>query len=212
MIKTRAIVLSKKDLNDYDALVYFYSLDFGKITLMARGLKKSSAKLAGHLDGINLVELMIIKGRDCDYVGSAISENSFLSIKSNYDKVFLAGKALSFLKELTYPQQPDFNIFLLLKDFLFFLDRSINKKSLLSSFYFFKLKLLEFLGYDFSNPNDFDLRNNEMHSLSNISLETLELKNKILRKGLTDSDFCDISVNDEKEIEEFINTIKRIIF
>lgn len=63
MLKTKAIVISQKAINEHDCLLSFYTLEFGRTSFLARGLKKPNSKLAAHLDLLNLVDLMIIKGR-----------------------------------------------------------------------------------------------------------------------------------------------------
>jgi DNA repair protein RecO len=218
MLKTRAIVLGQKDFRNHDALVSFYSLDFGKITLIARGLRKSSSKLAGQLDVFNLVDLMIIKGRERDYVGSAISENSFLGIKENYDKIILAGKGFRFLNGLTFERQPDYNIFLLLRNFLYFLDK-VELGEILEApsiaLYFFKLKLLEFLGYDFSSLKGDENEPGLLLSFTRINPEILSLKDKIISLDLDDSSsWRDIKISSAeiKKIDNFIEIIKEIIY
>ncbi len=218
MLKTRAIVLGQKDLRNHDALVSFYSLDFGKITLIARGLRKSSSKLAGQLDAFNLVDLMVIKGRERDYVGSAISENSFLEIKENYEKIILAGRGFRFLNDLTFERQADYNIFLLLRNFLHFLNKvelekfSSSPNIVLS---FFKLKLLEFLGYDFSSLKGDENEPGLLSSFNKINPEVLSLKDKILSLDIEKPDSwgeLKISPLEIKKINDFIETIKGIIY
>lgn len=150
MIKTKAIVISQKAVSDHDSLISFYTLEFGRVSYLAKGLKKPNSKLAGHLDLLNLVDLMIIKGREKDYVGSAISENCFLGIKADYDKTITAGYGLNFLNKLSFNDQADYEVFLLLREFLFSLneveaDREYLKLILNS----FKLRLLDLLGYNF---------------------------------------------------------------
>ncbi len=150
MIKTKAIVISQKAVSDHDSLVSFYTLEFGRVSFLAKGLKRPSSKLAGHLDLLNLVDLMIIKGREKDYVGSAIAENCFLKIKESYDKTIVAGYGLNFLNKLSFNNQADYEVFLLLREFLFSLNEMPvgieNLKLFLSSF---KLRLLDLLGYNF---------------------------------------------------------------
>ncbi|MDD3711454.1 MAG: DNA repair protein RecO [Patescibacteria group bacterium] len=212
MIKTRAIVLGKKDYREYDALVSFYSLDFGRINLLARGLKRESSKLAGHLEPFNLVDLMIIKGREKDYVGSAISENYFLNIKNNYSRAVLAGRALGFMKDLTYLQQADFNIFLLVRDFLIFLDSLSDDKELDLISYFFKLKLLELLGYNFSSIDNLDKESDLQNNFASINQETLDLKNKILRLGFSGYSQLSLKEGEKRDLDKFIEIIRGIIF
>ncbi len=232
MIKTKAVVLSRKDINDYDGLICFYTLDFGKINLIAKGVKRSSSKLVGHLDVLNLVDLMIIKGKERDYVGSVISENSFLNIKSDYQRTLLAGQGLRFLRDLTFPNQPDFNIFLNLKDFLLNLNFSPdNSEALLL---FFKLKILENLGYDLDFAkcskcgsvdslcfNFFDKeflcqkcilkKGVYSNNLIKISRTVLDLKKNILSSELRELKNYSLDDTHKKELEEFIGIIKKII-
>ncbi len=235
MIKTKAIVLLRKEYNDYDCLVTFYTLDFGKISLVARGLKRGTSKLAGHLEPLNFVDLMIIKGRNKDYVGSAISDNSFLNIKNDYDRVTLAGEAIRFLQDLIFPNLADFNIFLTLKDFLINLnekeqDYATSENLLL----FFKIKILSFLGYDFAdskcskcgkdNPGFFDFFNKDFICLAcsgqkaNFSKDTirigqgsLNIKKQVFSSEILEFSNLDISQKDKQELNNFIETIKKII-
>ncbi|HOZ53360.1 MAG TPA: DNA repair protein RecO [bacterium] len=232
MIKTKAIVLSKKDINDYDGLICFYTLDFGKINLIAKGIKRPSSKLIGHLDVFNLVDLMIIKGKERDYVGSVISENSFLNIKSDYRRTLLAGQGLRFLRDLTFSNQPDFNIFLNLKDFLLNLDFSSDNSEALVLF--FKLKILENLGYDldFAKCSEcdsvdslyFNFFDKEFlcqkcilkkgiysNNLIKISQTVLNLKKDILSSELIELKKFTLEDIHQKELETFISIIKKII-
>lgn len=232
MIKTKAIVLSRRDINENDGLICFYTLDLGKINLIAKGIKKSTSKLVGHLEPFNLVDLMIIKGRERDYVGSAINENSFLNIKNDYQRILLAGQGVKFLKDLTFPDQPDFNSFLNLKDFLLNLNfSSVNSEAILL---FFKLKILENLGYDLdfakcSECNStsslyFNFFDKELlcqkcvfkkgiyaNNLIKISQTVINLKKDILSSELVELKDFFIEKRDRKELEEFVDIFKKIV-
>ena len=167
MIKTKAIVISQKAVSDHDSLVSFYTLEFGRVSFLAKGLKRPSSKLAGHLDLLNLVDLMIIKGREKDYVGSAISENCFLQIKESYDKTIIAGYGLNFLNKLSFNNQADYEVFLLLREFLFSLNEMPDEiealQLILSSF---KLRLLDLLGYNFDFSSCFVCHGREAVALN----------------------------------------------
>lgn len=232
MIKTKAIVLNRKPYRDYDALVSFYTLDQGYLVLLARGLQKEKSKLAGHLEPFNLVDLMIIKGRERYYIGSAISENSFLNIKSDYQRIWLAGEAISFVQSLSFPEQVDYNIFLTLRDFLLSLDFSSDSaKELLL---FFKLKVLEILGYGLGSSScsfchskddlifnffdkEFICRNcAQGQGLSNEYLFKISRKSLNLRDNIINSEFLalqklSLESNEYQDLETLVNLFKRII-
>jgi len=61
--KTKGIILRKKEWREADLLFYIYSENFGKIEIMATGVRKAKSKLAGHLASPGIVELNFVKGK-----------------------------------------------------------------------------------------------------------------------------------------------------
>ncbi|TSC89856.1 MAG: DNA repair protein RecO (recombination protein O) [Parcubacteria group bacterium Gr01-1014_3] len=57
---TEGIVLDKEDVGDYDAKVFLYTRDFGKIQGKVKSLRKITSKLAGHLEPLNMVSVRLI--------------------------------------------------------------------------------------------------------------------------------------------------------
>jgi len=82
--------------------------------LIARGGSKSSSKLQGHLQPLNLVDLMVVRGRGNDYAGAAKSLGAALNSKKDWDKIRAAVYILSYYKKLLKPGLADQRIFLLL--------------------------------------------------------------------------------------------------
>jgi DNA repair protein RecO (recombination protein O) len=145
---TKAIVLNRQAYREQDSRITFYTFDRGKIDLVARGTKKLKSKLAGHLEPICLVNLMVIKGRQFDYVGTSLSENSFINIKEDLEKTMAAGQAVAAVNKLIKENVPDEEIFELLLD----LFQILNDKKTISDYAdmlynSFILKLLALLGY-----------------------------------------------------------------
>jgi DNA repair protein RecO (recombination protein O) len=144
----KAIILTRKSFREDDCLVTLYSQEKGRINLIARGAKKIKSKLAGHIELFNLINVMAIKGKHYDYAGSAISENCFGNIKNDLEKVSAAGAVIKEILKIVKENEPQKNIFDLLKDFLETLDHekdlNFNHGLLVS---LFALKFLTELGY-----------------------------------------------------------------
>ena len=87
---------------------------------------------------------MVIKGRQVDYVGTAISEESFKSIKDNLEKIFLVGEAINLFNSLVKEQERDPELFYLLRDFLFLVNDNGEAEIFNIAF---KIKLIAILGY-----------------------------------------------------------------
>ncbi len=144
---TQAIILSRTDWREYDSRLLAYS-PYGKLDLIVRGSKKPNSKLAAHIEPFNLVDLMVVRGRQFDYLGGVAAQNAFAQIKSDLNKLYLAGRASRFFRTLVSGQQKDQGLFALLYNFLFRLNsqaRQPAKKRLLFDLFIFKF--LAQLGY-----------------------------------------------------------------
>jgi DNA repair protein RecO len=62
-IVTRGIVLSRTDYGEADRIVKFLTPDHGKVTGIAKGVRKSRSKLAGGIEFFSVSDLTFIKGR-----------------------------------------------------------------------------------------------------------------------------------------------------
>ncbi len=147
---SQAIVLNRLDYRESDSLLSVYTANFGKLSLLARGTKKINSKLSGHLEPFSLIDILIIKGRGFDYIGSAFSRRAFLNIKNDLNKLYYAGAGIRSFNRLVKEGEKDENLFFLLKGFLELLDdyREDLSKERGEIFYsFFILKLLLELGY-----------------------------------------------------------------
>lgn len=148
---TSAIILDRRAYREGDSLITCYTAKFGKLTLAARGTKKLQSKLAGHLEPISLVDLMIIPGKHFDYIGAASGRDAFASIKENLNKLYFSGQAINWFDRLVKENQADDRLFFLLSEWLRVMaeypgpDFSRENGEVLLAF--FALRLLSELGY-----------------------------------------------------------------
>lgn len=142
--RTLALVLNRQDYREYDSLVSFYTLEHGKLSLLARGTKKLRSKLAGHLEPISLVDLMIIPGKGRDYAGSAVVQYAFSNLKADLNCLYYAGLGLRWFNRLVDEKEADEESFTLLLNYLYILDAKregeLSKEigELMFSFFIFK--------------------------------------------------------------------------
>jgi DNA repair protein RecO (recombination protein O) len=148
---SQAIILNRSAYRESDSLVTVYTKNFGKLPLVARGTKKIKSKLAGHLEPMSLADILIIKGKGFDYVGSALTTNAFINLKDNLNKIYYAGRVINWFSRLVKDGQPDERLFYLLSRWLEVLDNypteEFSKEDGELFFAFFGLKLMAELGY-----------------------------------------------------------------
>lgn len=116
--RTLALILNRQDYREHDSLVTVYTPHAGRLSLLARGTKKPSAKLAGHIEPLTLADIMIIRGRGFDYLGSAVTRNSYPLIRHDLNKLYYAGQAISLYLRQTEENPGDERLFDLLAEWL----------------------------------------------------------------------------------------------
>ncbi len=149
-----AIILERQAYREHDLLVTLYSQNAGKLTLLARGGKKLSSKLAAHVEPLSLVEVLIIPGRGFDYLASAITKDALADLKNDWFKLKVAGQAINIFKQSVKDNQTDLQLFTFLQTWLSALSQSTNQQggdfSETQANIFlihFLLKLIDLLGY-----------------------------------------------------------------
>jgi DNA repair protein RecO len=85
--KTKAIIISSTEVKEYDRFYGILSAEHGKKTIVAKGVRKITAKLACGLEPITCSEIFLAEGRSFDRVTGAIIDNQFCEIKKDLDKI-----------------------------------------------------------------------------------------------------------------------------
>ncbi len=145
--KTLAVVLDYKLSGENDRLYTFYTEKYGKITLLAQGASKIKAKLSGHLDRPNLVEIVFTTTHSNRLI-TALTKDNFLNIKKHLKSLKAAFFITDLLNEFTLLNQKDLNLWQLLVNSLKFLDENISKFEEVADFvsFYFNAQLLNILG------------------------------------------------------------------
>jgi len=118
MQKYTAIILSSYDIGEFDRIYIFYTKESGLVKAIGRGVRKLSAKLAGHLEPGTLSEVYVAKARGMGQITSAIALDNFERVKRDFEKLSEALKIFKFFTRHFSEEEKDENIFDLLVDFL----------------------------------------------------------------------------------------------
>ncbi len=151
---TRAIILSRHDFREDDSRIVVFSEDRGKLSLVVRGAKKIKSKLSGHIEPLTLSRLMVVKGRDFDYVGSAKGEDFFVDAREDLAKLAIAGRCLFLVDKMTREGEIDDqrDVFELLEGFLSGISRKDDKNYSIEDF---SEKLADLTGFSLEELKEF---------------------------------------------------------
>ncbi len=117
--KTEAIILNARDINEFDRIYDIFSCDFGKTSILAKGVRKPTAKLSSGLEPLTYSEIFLTKGRFLDRVTGVIINNQYEEIKKDLDRIiFIKSVFLIFKNSFFESSNRQREIFNLIIDFL----------------------------------------------------------------------------------------------
>ncbi len=119
---TKAIVLNRTDYGEADRILTLLTPDYGKLTLMAKGVRRVKSKLAGGIELFSVSEITFIKGRG--EVGTLVSTRlgkHYEHIVGDLDRTMLAYELMKQLNKVT-ESEVEADYFDLLRDALEALD------------------------------------------------------------------------------------------
>ena len=85
--KTQAIVLRQRKLGEADKIVTLYTSHQGKVDAVAKGVRRTKSRLAGHLEPLTLGSYMLAEGRELDIVTQAETVDAFAGLRADLDRV-----------------------------------------------------------------------------------------------------------------------------
>lgn len=83
--RTHAVILKRRDHADADRILTVFTPRNGKIDLLAKGIRKTTSRKAGHLELFSHPSLLVAQARAWDIVTEAATVESFRYIRENLD-------------------------------------------------------------------------------------------------------------------------------
>jgi DNA repair protein RecO (recombination protein O) len=116
--KYTGIILGKKDVGETDRIYTIYTLESGKIRVLAKSVRKANAKLAGFLENFNLAEIFIAKSQGMGKITGSLVINNFSEIKNNLETVRAVFDSIGLLNKMIKDESGDQKTFKLLREYL----------------------------------------------------------------------------------------------
>ena len=144
-IKTSGIVLKESNLGENSKLLVFFTKDFGKISVVAKGVKKTGSSLVQLSQLFAYSNLELYKGNSNLYTltGGSLIE-SFSGLGEDYDRIASAGEIVLNILKVIQEDLPDIDSLRLLLNSLHFISSGKRSPDFVSTV--FLLKMLQFQG------------------------------------------------------------------
>lgn len=142
---TRGIVLSRTDYGEADRILTLLTPDYGKLRLMARGVRRIKSKLAGGIELFSVSDITFIRGRG--EIGTLVSSRLrkyYGNIVKNIDRTMLGYELIKMLGQATEDQLESEYFYLLEQAFAALDDSQIDSELIRV---WFAAQLLRFSGH-----------------------------------------------------------------
>ena len=147
--RTEGVILSRRNFGEADRILTIFTCDHGKLTALAKGVRRPKSRKGGHVEIGNWCKLFIARGKNIDLLTEVETKKAFGITDFTATKANKIYHLLELVESLTEIKQKNPGVFILLVRFLkkIATGEDFNLVSLV-----FKVKLLSTLGF-FSAKN-----------------------------------------------------------
>ena len=146
LYRADAIVLKRRDHGEADRLLTVFSAQRGKLVLLAKGVRKTRSRKAGHIELFTYSTILIAKTRAWDLVTQAETVETYLGLREDLLRTSLAHYVAELLDSFTEQEDSNPPMFLLLRDTLGRL-AEVPSESLALAVRYYEMRLLGLAGY-----------------------------------------------------------------
>lgn len=153
IIKEKGLILRTKAYRETSKIVTIFTEKSGKLTLLAKGIRKSGSKTAAIIDPLNLIEFVYYfkANRELQYLSNAEFIRNYSHIKADYNKIKVAFNILEMTNLFTHEGQVDQKFYNLIVNTLDMLDKTEMEPELI--LIQFLINVAEISGYPIYSEN-----------------------------------------------------------
>ena len=137
-------MLRHVEVGEADRILTFYTLEYGKIQAIAKGIRKMRSRKAGHLEPFSRVELMLAKGRNLDVITQAEAQSTYENLRADLRLIAYAAYVIELLDRFTYEEGEQRQLYNLLVDTLTRLDEGAPAQTVV---HYYEVQLMDLLGF-----------------------------------------------------------------
>ena len=142
-LNTEGIILKRINYKDADKILTIYTKDAGKISAIAKGIRKINSKRKSHLELLNHVKMHLIKSGDMYIVAQTEVISTNPNIRGNLEKTNLAYYITEIFEKIIVDEDQNDILFKFLQKTL----KILNESSDITFVNGFNLKLLKLTGF-----------------------------------------------------------------
>ncbi len=144
LYKTEAIVLRQRRLGEADRILTVYTPARGKMDVKAKGVRKTTSRMSGHLQPLTRCLLQMAQGHISDVVTGCETLESFRALREDLDRLSRAFYAAELVDRMTAEDVPGYTTYRLLLDTIRRVEQADDPDLALR---YFEMRLLDQAGF-----------------------------------------------------------------
>jgi len=143
-IRTEGIVLRRRDFGESDRILVIFTKKLGRISGIAKGARKPSSKISGHLELFSRVSFLVSRGRNLQLITQAETIESYDQLRADLSGIGLGSYLVELVDAVTMEEGSNVRLYELLTTTLKALDKGLDPAVVIR---FFELHLLGLAGF-----------------------------------------------------------------
>ncbi len=154
IFKTEAIILKSIKFGESSKIITFFTKDFGKISVIAKGSRKLKTKFGSSLEVMSQSSVIIHKkdSRKLQIISESSNIFFFPEIRNNLEKLLIAFSILEIVAKTTHEEEKNEPLFNLISNTLKNLDSSTNE-TIFTIFILFQFEYAKINGFEIQFEN-----------------------------------------------------------
>lgn len=143
-LRVEAIVIRHRDWGEADRMLTLFTREMGKLSAVAKGVRKPRSRKAGHLEPFMRSSLLLARGRSFFVLTQAESIAPYIALRDDLVLVGYASYIAELLDRFTYDEEENSALYRLLSNSLTRLNRGDNPETVVR---YFEIRLLDHTGF-----------------------------------------------------------------
>ena len=143
-IRTEGVILRRKNFGETDRLLTIFTRKLGRISVIAKAVRKPTSRKTGHLEPFMRSMLLIAKGRNLHILTQAETIDAYIPLRENLAGIGYGSYVVELLDAFTYEEGSNLILYKLLTSTMEYLSQGDSPHVVLR---YYELRLLEEVGF-----------------------------------------------------------------
>ena len=155
-LKGKGIIIAKKDIEEADRYITIFMEDYGKVSTIIKGIRKSKKRDKTAVDILSLTDFQFYKKNENLVISSFSTVKDYIGIKSDIDKINIAFYIFSVLNQIFVENGRNRKIYEVLEKTLDYLNNSNDERKNYLLILFFLNTIIKEEGISIENNTDIE--------------------------------------------------------